>query len=69
MDHLIIVKDNKECIVTSDKKKCSVFVNYFSSFFFINELDLIEDDIVFETKTCRIDNININEDMIITKIK
>ena len=29
MDHLIIDKDNKEYIVTSDKEKCSLFVNYF----------------------------------------
>ena len=49
MDHLIIDMDNKEYIVTSDKDKCSLFVNYFSSVF-IKEPELIEEDILFESK-------------------
>ena len=67
MDHLILEQDNKECIVISDKEKCSLFVNYFSVVF-VNELDLIENDIVFDSKTCRMINININEDKIIKKL-
>ena len=67
MDHLIIDKDNKEYIVTSDKEKCSLFVNYFSSVF-IKEPELIEEDILFEAKNCKMINITINEDMIIKKL-
>ena len=67
MDHLIIDKDNKEYIVTSDKEKCSLFVNYFSSVF-IKEPELIEEDILFEAKNCKMNNITINEDMIIKKL-
>ena len=45
MDYLIIDKDNKKYIVTSDKEKCSLFVNYFSCVF-IKEPELIEEDIL-----------------------
>ena len=67
MDHLIIDKDNKEYIVTSDKEKCSLFVNYFSSVF-IKEPELIEEDILFKAKNCKMNNITINDDMIIKKL-
>ena len=67
MDHLIIDKDNKEYIVTSNKEKCFLFVNYFSSVF-IKEPELIEEDILFKAKNCKMNNITINEDMIIKKL-
>ena len=62
MDHLIIDKDNKEYIVTSNKEKCSLFVNYFSSVF-IKEPELIE-DILFAAKNCKMNNITNNEDIV-----
>ena len=64
---LFLYCDNKEYIVTSDKEKCSLFFNFFSSVF-IKEPELIEENILFQSKNCKINNITINEDMIIKKL-